>query len=252
MKHNFPAALEAILKHEGGFVDHPKDPGGATNKGITIGTLRRLGIDVDGDGDSDIVDLKSLRHEHVARVYKLFYWDAVKADLLPSGVDYTVADFAVNSGPSRAAKHLQTALGVQADGDIGPKTLAAAEKANAVTLINTIKQTRLRFLQGLKTWGTFGKGWLRRVNEVHTMSLKMAQAPSPRHVQQPPPVVAQPLQTKPVVVNKAPKGDTQKPRLQEAIAQLDAGHVQQTSPALHKRGWLATLIAAIAALFGKK
>ena len=102
MRSNFPAALEAILKHEGGFVDHPRDPGGATNKGITIGTLKRLGIDVDGDGDSDLADLKSLRHEHVARVYKLFYWDAVKADLLPSGLDYTVADFAVTSGPSRA------------------------------------------------------------------------------------------------------------------------------------------------------
>lgn len=173
MRNNFEKALPAILKHEGGYVNHPKDPGGATNKGITIGTLKRLGIDVDGDGDSDIADLKGLRHEHVARVYKLFYWDAVKADLLPPGVDYTVADFAVNSGPSRAAKHLQAAVGVVQDGDIGPKTLAAVAKADPEDIIRAIHASRMRFLRGLKTWATFGKGWSRRVDDVLALSLKM-------------------------------------------------------------------------------
>lgn len=179
MKQNFDAALTAVLKHEGGFVNHPKDPGGATNKGITIGTLKRLGIDVDGDGDSDIVDLKALRHEHVARVYRLFYWDAVKADLLPSGVDYTAFDFAVNSGPSRAAKHLQAALGVEQDGDIGPGTIAAMAKADPAKVIDAIYASRMRFLRGLKTWPTFGKGWTRRVDDVRSMSLALASSHDP-------------------------------------------------------------------------
>lgn len=200
MSRDFEVSLPKILQHEGGFVDHPKDPGGATNKGITIGTLRRLGIDVDGDGDSDLADLKALRHEHVARVYKLFYWDAVKGDLLPSGVNYTVADFAVNSGPARAAKHLQMALGLPQDGDIGPKTLAALAKADPAQVIEAIFQSRMRFLRGLKTWGTFGKGWSRRVHEVRSTSLAMLA----NRAQQPPKQPA-PAPQRPPAVSAPPK-----------------------------------------------
>lgn len=178
MKHNFDIWLSEVLKHEGGFVDHPKDPGGATNKGITIGTLKRLGIDVDGDGDSDLADLKKLRHSDVARVYRLFYWDAVRGDLLPSGLDFCVADFAVNSGVSRAVQHLQRALGVTADGDIGPKTMAALERADVAELINRVCDSRLKFMKGLKIWSTFGKGWTRRVAEVRAISLQHAAKPS--------------------------------------------------------------------------
>lgn len=187
MKENFEAWLEAVLKHEGGFVDHPKDPGGATNKGITIGTLKRLGIDVDGDGDSDLADLKSLRRSDVARVYRLFYWDAVKGDQLPSGVDTVVADFAVNSGPSRAAKHLQQALLLAEDGDIGPKTLQTLAGYNALRVIDAVSASRMKFLRGLKTWATFGKGWKRRVEEVQAMgiSLAMHRRPAP-HVNETP------------------------------------------------------------------
>lgn len=186
---NYAKALPLILKHEGGFVNHPKDPGGATNKGITIGTLKRLGIDVDGDGDSDIVDLRSLRQSDVERVYKLFYWDAVKADQLPSGVDYAVADFAVNSGPSRSAKHLQKVVGVTQDGDIGPKTLAAVAMRDPQDVVSALCDSRLRFLRGLKTWGTFGKGWGRRVAEVRAIGLAWADAP---HVSETPVSVTRP------------------------------------------------------------
>lgn len=175
MKDNYAKALPLFLKHEGGFVNHPKDPGGATNKGVTIGTLKRLGIDVDGDGDSDITDLRNLRNEDVARVYKLFYWDAVKGDLLPSGLDYAVADFGINSGPARAAKHLQKVVGVAQDGDIGPKTLAAIAGRDPQDIINALCDSRLRFLKALKTWGTFGKGWGRRVAEVRAVGLAWAE-----------------------------------------------------------------------------
>ncbi len=176
MKANFAKCLPMVLKHEGGFVNHPKDPGGATNKGVTIGTLKRLGIDVDGDGDSDIVDLRNLRQSDLERVYRLFYWDAVRADHLPSGMDYAVFDFAVNSGPARAAKHLQKVIGVEQDGDIGPQTLAAVAKADPQDVVNAICDSRLRFMRGLtKLWPTFGKGWSRRVAEVRAVGLAMAE-----------------------------------------------------------------------------
>lgn len=189
MKSNYARALPLYLKHEGGFVNHPKDPGGATNKGVTIGTLKRLGIDVDGDGDSDIVDLRNLRHQDVERVYKLFYWDAVKGDQLPSGVDYAVGDFGINSGPARAAKHLQKVVGVPQDGDIGPKTLAAVAKMDPQDVVNALCDSRLRFMRGLNTWGTFGKGWSRRVAEVRAVALAWAEngAPSPTVTLEPAP-----------------------------------------------------------------
>lgn len=190
MKSNFDLWLSEVLKHEGGFVDHPKDPGGATNKGITIGTLKRLKIDVDGDGDSDLADLKKLRHSDVARVYRLFYWDAVRGDLLPSGLDFCVADFAVNSGVSRAVQHLQRALGVTADGDLGPRTMAALEGADVARLINKVCDSRLAFMKQARhrvtkelLWPQFKNGWSRRVAEVRALSLAhVNKTPKPEHV----------------------------------------------------------------------
>ncbi len=174
MKANADACLRLILKHEGGFVDHPRDPGGATNRGVTIGTLRRLGIDKDGDGDSDVVDLRMLTEADAVRVFKRFYWDAVQGDLLPSGVDYAVADFAVNSGPTRAAEYLQRILGVEADGHIGPKTMAAMVSATPAAVINAISERRLAFVRKLPTWGTFGKGWSRRIEDVRQEAQRLA------------------------------------------------------------------------------
>jgi lysozyme family protein len=169
--------IPRILKHEGGFVNHPRDPGGATNRGVTIGTLKRLGIDVDGDGDSDLADLRNLRESDAVRVFKLFYADKVQADLLPIGLDYAMTDFAVNSGPSRAAQHLQRILGVEADGDIGPKTLAKIATCDAKALITSLCDSRLRFLRGLETWRDFGRGWQSRVDAVRRDALADAAAP---------------------------------------------------------------------------
>jgi lysozyme family protein len=181
--------MPRILKHEGGFVDHPRDPGGATNKGVTIGTLKRLGMDLDGDGDVDVSDLKRVSDKDAAKVFKKFYGDAVQADLLPRGLDYAMTDFAVNSGPTRAAEHLQRILGVPVDGHIGPMTLAAMKGRNVPDMINDLCDSRLRFLRALSTWGTFGRGWQSRVDEVRRLAGQDAvSAPVPA------PTPAQPAQ----------------------------------------------------------
>lgn len=197
MKENADASLRLILKHEGGFVDHPKDPGGATNRGVTIGTLKRLGIDKDGDGDSDIVDLRKITEADAVAVFKRFYWDVVQADLLPSGVDYAVADFAVNSGPVRAAQYLQRLLGVEADGHIGPKTMAALAQTNPAAVINAYCERRLVFMRGLPIWGTFKGGWTNRVADVRKTALLMAAAKLDTRPPQAPPVAAAPVAVQP-------------------------------------------------------
>jgi len=189
MQHNADQAIRLILKHEGGFVDHPRDPGGATNRGVTIGTLRGLGMDLDGDGDVDVADLKALSEADAVTVYKRFYWDKVDGDLLPSGLDYTVADFAVNSGPRRAAEYLQRAVGVAADGHVGPVTIKAARAADTAKTINAICNARLGFMkriQGGKLWQTFGRGWQRRVDDVRAVSLEWAKTPTQHEPSAPP------------------------------------------------------------------
>lgn len=170
---NFYTSLKTVLVHEGGFVNHPQDPGGATNKGITIATYRKW---VDRDGTID--DLKRITDDQVAKIYRSVYWNTVKGDDLPSGVDYAVFDFAVNSGPVRAAKYLQAVLGVAQDGKIGPVTLEAAKNADAATLIDALCDRRMAFLKSLKTFDTFGKGWTRRVDEVREKATTLAGKPA--------------------------------------------------------------------------
>jgi lysozyme family protein len=168
MNRNFRRSLAHVLKHEGGFVNHPRDPGGATNKGVTIATYRRY-IKPNGT----VRDLRAITDAEVAKVYKEHYWDAVAGDLLPDGVDFAVFDFAVNSGPSRAIRHLQSAAGVEADGKLGQLTMSAVEARVPQTLIERICDSRMGFLRGLKTWSTFGKGWTRRVEEVRAQAKAM-------------------------------------------------------------------------------
>lgn len=170
---NFEKCLLFVLRHEGGFVNDSRDPGGATNKGITIATFRRY---VDPKGTVD--DLKRITPEQIAQVYRKHYWNAVKGDQLPDGVDYAVFDFAVNSGPSRAAKYLQGVVKVPQDGKIGPVTLAAVNGRSAEDIIENLCDARMRFLRNLDTWPTFGKGWSRRVSDVEDQAVRMtANAP---------------------------------------------------------------------------
>jgi len=169
MEANFFKSLEIVLKHEGGFVDHPEDPGGATNKGITHKTYS----DFLGRPLEDVSELKNIPDEHVQQIYKEGYWNRVKADQLSSGVDFCIFDWAVNSGPGRAAKALQKAVMVTQDGAIGPMTLAAVEEELPEEIIEKITKEREEFYRSLKTFDTFGKGWLRRNEETRDFALEM-------------------------------------------------------------------------------
>ncbi|HEX9595297.1 MAG TPA: glycosyl hydrolase 108 family protein [Anaerolineales bacterium] len=174
MESNFARSLTAVLAHEGGYVDHPRDPGGATNLGITIGTAKANRMDLDGDGDVDKADVRLIKPADAGPVYKTRYWDTVRGDDLPAGVDYAVFDFAVNSGPARAAIYLQEIVGVAPDGKIGPLTILAVADWDSVALIEALCAKRMGFLKRLSTWPTFGKGWSARVTGVLRLAKDMA------------------------------------------------------------------------------
>lgn len=167
---NYPKCLSHTLKSEGGYVDHPRDPGGATNKGITIGTLSNwLGRKATKKEVRDISD------RTVQQIYKSKYWDKVRGDNLPDGLDLVAFDGGVNSGVSRGARWLQKGLGVKADGLIGNETLAKAVDAatDGVKVIERSCAARMGFLQSLRTFSTFGRGWSRRVASVEATSVAM-------------------------------------------------------------------------------
>lgn len=170
MRENFKTALAAVLVHEGGYVNDPRDPGGATNKGITHRTYAAYQARI-GATPSDV---KHITDTEVAAIYKQQYWAAIMGDDLPSGLDYAVFDFAVNSGPSRAAKFLQRILGVADDGHIGMQTLKAIAARDVDGLIKSICANRLAWLRKLRHWPTFGKGWGRRVADVEMKAGRMA------------------------------------------------------------------------------
>lgn len=161
---------------EGGWSDNPKDRGGKTNWGITQATLSAyLGR------PATAAEIRALTHERAKTIYAANYWDTVGGDVLPAGVDLCVYDFGVNSGPSRAVKSLQAALGVKADGWVGEKTVEALGRANPVTLINALCDRRMAFLKGLgaEQWAEFGKGWSNRVLDVRKQAIRMANGAKP-------------------------------------------------------------------------
>lgn len=169
MEANFFKSLEMVLHHEGGFVDHKDDPGGATNKGITHKTY----ADFLGRPLEDVSELKNIPEEHVQLIYKNGYWDKIKGDELPGGVDFCVFDWAVNSGPGRAAKALQKIIMVSQDGAIGPKTLIAVSEMTPTEIIENMTKKRIEFYKELGTFDTFGRGWLRRAKETRDFALDM-------------------------------------------------------------------------------
>lgn len=167
-KGNFARALTAVLAHEGGWADHKDDPGGATMKGVTIGTYRQY------KPGATKQDLRNISDAELQQIYRDGYWDKIKGDDLPAGVDYAVMDFSVNSGPARAAMYLQEIVGVGPDGKIGALTLAAVAEWDSIALIETLCAKRMGFLKRLSTFPTFGKGWSSRVTGVLRLAKDMA------------------------------------------------------------------------------
>ena len=182
MKSNYEEALAAVLKHEGGFSNHPKDPGGATMRGVT----QAVYDDYRTNHSAVKQSVAKIEERELQAIYRQQYWDKVWGDLLPSGVDYAVFDFAVNSGVKRAAEYLQRVAGVTPDGQIGNVTLAAVKAKDAEMVVNKLCDNRLAFLKRLSTWGTFGKGWENRVVGVRALALSLATA-SPRPAPAKPP-----------------------------------------------------------------
>ena len=168
----YQKCLAMILHHEGGYVNHPKDPGGMTNLGVT----KRVYEDWVGYSVSEHT-MQNLTEEDVAPIYKKNYWDRIKADELPSGLDLCVFDFGVNAGTGRAAKYLQNLIGTVADGGIGPNTLRAlanyVDSEGVESAIKNYQAERQSYYEKLKTFETFGRGWTRRVEETTESALEM-------------------------------------------------------------------------------
>ena len=154
---DFQTAVKQVLLWEGAFSAHPLDPGGKTMYGITETVAKEEGY---------TGDMQKLPLDLAKQIYKKRYWDKVSADSLPPSIRLAVFDAAVNSGPRQAVLWLQRAAGVSDDGIIGPITLRAINALNADALRMKILAQRLRFLTNLNTFGTFGRGWTRRVCDI--------------------------------------------------------------------------------------
>lgn len=178
MNRTLARVMPHVFRHEGGYVDHPADPGGATNMGITLATLSAWRGRPVGKAD-----VRALTAAEATEIYRRQYWSPVRGDDLPAGVDYAVFDFAIHSGVRRASEYLQRAVGAEADGLIGVETLAAVRAAEPAALVQALCAARLRFLQrirnrqtGARLWTHFGKGWQRRVEAVEAEAVRLAAA----------------------------------------------------------------------------
>ena len=170
MRQNFEQCMGWLLEHEGGYINHPSDPGGETNLGVTRAVYEQyVGRQV-MDGE-----MEGLTHDDVYPIYKENYWNRLRADDLPSGVDWSCFDWGVNSGTSRAAKALQRIVGVEQDGGIGPMTLQAVTEMKPVDIIEQLHHMRDGFYRDLSTFDTFGRGWIRRNDETKEQALNLAE-----------------------------------------------------------------------------
>jgi len=176
----FAECLKVVLAHEGGYVDHPADPGGATNMGITHKTLARW-RQVSPWWQLPKSAVQGLKIDEAANIYRASYWDRSKAGALPAGLDLALFDYAVNSGPDRAIKSLQKLVNVVPDGQVGPLTLAAIRDRVAATgiagLIDALCNQRLSFLTQLATFAVFGRGWRKRVEDIRAAAFALAGGP---------------------------------------------------------------------------
>jgi len=151
---NFDEAFHHLLGHEGGYSNHPEDPGGETMWGVTKAVARENGYNG---------LMKDMPTEVAKSIYKAKYWDAVQAEKLPPTIRYAVFDAAVNSGVGTAVRWLQQSVGATPDGVLGPKTLAALQEVNPDGLLRRMLAKRLTAMTSMSGWPSFSKGWARRV-----------------------------------------------------------------------------------------
>jgi lysozyme family protein len=168
VRDNFEHCLKMLLHHEGGFVNHPKDPGGMTNLGVT-----KKVYDAWIGRESTEAEMRALTPADVGPIYKKNYWDKVRGDDLPAGVDWAAFDWAVNSGAGRPAKAIQRIVGATQDGAIGPKTLQAVMDVEPEKIVEGVYDIRQKFYESLKTFDTFGRGWTRRNQETLDQAKKL-------------------------------------------------------------------------------
>jgi lysozyme family protein len=173
---SFPVAHKRMLVYEGGYSNHPADPGGVTLEGVTQAVYNSWRKSQNKPPKTLTRDMRGTPEWVLERdaIYKSRYWNPPCCGQLEPGVDAAIYDYAVNSGIGRASKVLQRLCGIQADGNIGPVTIQAANRRDAKELVAAICNERLAFLKGLKTWPTFGAGWKRRVGDVKTYATAMA------------------------------------------------------------------------------
>jgi len=168
---SYDESLRRLLIHEGGYTNHPADPGGPTNFGVTLADYRKY-----VKPNATAADVRAMRVDEAKRIYRARYWDAQRCDELPAGVDDTMFDYGVNSGIGRSGKVLRRALGLSDEmGAVTDEVIAALSQRDAKAVIVAINDERLAFLKRLKTWPVFGAGWERRVAEVKAFSLMLAE-----------------------------------------------------------------------------
>ena len=176
MMHNFDKSFSLVISSEGGYTEDPHDPGNKLpdgRKGCTIWGCTQASWEAFVGHHVTNADMRKLKPKDVAPLYRLNYWDAVRGDALPSGVDYAAFDFAINAGPARARKEIQTALGVPADGVFGPQTMASIYKAEELALLKAFSKAKESFYRALKPFTIFGTGWLNRIKHVEQEAIKM-------------------------------------------------------------------------------
>ncbi len=169
MKNNFNRVVDLGFLYEGGFVNDPDDPGGATNFGITYRTLSAY-----RGRSCSVSDVKALQKAEAREIYRLNYWNVIRGDELPSGVDEATYDYTINSGPVKAVKDLQIVLGLRPDGHMGAVTLEALKDADAAEVVRKLCARRLAFMRSLRTFKKFGKGWTARVRSCERIAIGMA------------------------------------------------------------------------------
>ena len=208
VKQTYDKAITEVFEWEGGYTNDAADPGGPTNWGITIIDARMY-----WKSDATAADVRAMPKSVASEIYVKHYADPVKYDLLPAGVDYAVLDYGINSGISRAAKVLQRITGATVDGKIGLATVAAARAMDPADLVRRICDERLSFLQNLRTWPVFGKGWGRRVAGVRQTALGMVGKYPLPPMPEAPKTAPAPVEAKRDVIERGAKAPEERPEV---------------------------------------